>query len=438
MMPSKRVTNISNVITHKTIPMSTTQITDAGHDPNADNNLIEGSHLEVLDQLDGAFDFDSDNDNCEMNVRHLDFDSDESSSDTNDDNKIEMNESSMANCQHVKNQLNKRNQRQRKSKLNNKLSVGSESGVYKSYQHSMKNRALNKNIPKYVKLGLFGGTPFADNDPIQQPESTTEQETDGTQNDPNAGTAQEFADTNDDSSADGNNIQQHTDDDSQSDAQKSVNDVTTSDASAEYLNTSADSNAADEFLNREAEQKSHTDQHGPTPSETEAANILTTIKSGDLLRNNDNNKTDNSAINPLSIGNQREENVKILFNNEPVSKTNSGNVAIKTVQKTTATAVNTFSNSNTGDLDALASAALQASSGKLFDFFFYSFSHNKFFLSLIFAGNDRTTINKLNANKNRLNSLGNDSAHDDVSIFSFVFFLHQNYITISTKSNSFE
>lgn len=62
-----------------------------------------------------------------------------------------------------------------------------------------------------------------------------------------------------------------------------------------------------------------------------------------------------------AAGQSVQENVKILFSSEP-AKTNTGNVAIKTVQKSTAGAV-TYSNSNTGDLDALASAALQASSG---------------------------------------------------------------------------
>lgn len=107
----------------------------------------------------------------------------------------------------------------------------------------------------------------------------------------------------------------------------------------------------------------------PTPSETEAANILTTIKSGDLLRNND--KSDNSVTttiamstlaSPTSTSNQ--ENVKILFNNEPANKLTT-NIAVKSVQKSSVGPSTTFSSSNTGDLDALASAALQASTGKI-------------------------------------------------------------------------
>lgn len=140
------------------------------------------------------------------------------------------------------------------------------------------------------------------------------------------------------------------------------------------MNTSAgEASTGEEYINNEAEQKPQTESSGnraePTPSETEAANILTTIKSGDLLRNSDG-KGESSATttmtmttlaSPTSVsGQSAQENVKILFSSEP-AKSASGNVAIKTVQKTTSV---TYANSNTGDLDALASAALQASSGE--------------------------------------------------------------------------
>lgn len=139
------------------------------------------------------------------------------------------------------------------------------------------------------------------------------------------------------------------------------------------MNTSGEASTGEEYINNEAEQKPQIqggNRHAePTPSDTEAANILTTIKSGDLLRNNDGKPessvptTITTLASPTSISGQSvQENVKILFSSEP-AKITSGNVAIKTVQKTTAGAV-TYSNSNTGDLDALASAALQASSGK--------------------------------------------------------------------------
>lgn len=140
------------------------------------------------------------------------------------------------------------------------------------------------------------------------------------------------------------------------------------------MNASGNATTSEIFVNNETEQKPHPDNNRhaePTPSETEAANILTTIKSGDLLRNNDG-KSENSVTttitmttlaSPTSVSGQNiQENVKILFSSEP-AKTTTGNIAIKTVQKTTAGAV-TYTNSNTGDLDALASAALQASGNK--------------------------------------------------------------------------
>lgn len=150
----------------------------------------------------------------------------------------------------------------------------------------------------------------------------------------------------------------------------------------DYLNTSAgDANTGEEYINNEAEQKPQIDggnRHAePTPSDTEAANILTTIKSGDMMRNSDG-KSDNSSTTTIALttlasptsvsGQSAQDNVKILFSSEP-AKTTTGNVAIKTVQKSV-----TYANSNTGDLDALASAALQASSGIIF-FFRYILIH---------------------------------------------------------------
>lgn len=148
----------------------------------------------------------------------------------------------------------------------------------------------------------------------------------------------------------------------------------------DYLNTSGTdaTGTGEEYINNEAEQKTQTDGGGgsgisnrhmePTPSETEAANILTTIKSGDMLRNSDGKSeslantttiTMTTLASPTSMAGQNmQENVKILFSSEPANKT--GTVLNKSVQKTTTV---TYTNSNTGDLDALASAALQASSG---------------------------------------------------------------------------
>lgn len=148
------------------------------------------------------------------------------------------------------------------------------------------------------------------------------------------------------------------------------------------MNASGEGSTGEEYINNEAEQKPQNDGGNrlgePTPSDTEAANILTTIKSGDLLRNNDG-KSESSVTQTITMttlasptsasGQNVQENVKILYSSEP-AKTTIGNVAIKTVQKSTAGAV-TYANSNTGDLDALASAALQASSGKFHEPFSY-------------------------------------------------------------------
>lgn len=234
---------IAMVITHK----APTQIVES-NDSNIET--IDGSHLEVLDQLDGAFDYDFDSESSTVG----------SESETDDE--------ANSYCELVSAH---RTKRQRKSERKRKLSVANESIVIgSSYQHSTKTRTLCKTIPKYVKMGLFGGSPHDDTEPMQQPESTTEQDTDNTQNAVDAAAAQA-------SSADAGESQG---------AQK-VEAVSTSDASGEYLIGNADMNAAEEFITREAKQKEQSNQTGPTPSESEAANILTSIKSGDLLRGND-------------------------------------------------------------------------------------------------------------------------------------------------------
>lgn len=385
MMPSKRVANV--ITTHKAIPMSAAQINDPNND-QGDNNLIEGSHLEVLDQLDGAFDIidsdNDDNDNCDGTTDRIAALCTRSSRRTN--------------SQHKK-QINQR-----------KLSIASGSGVHKPYQHAIdQQRALRKVVPKFVKMGLFGGAPYGGADPVEQPESTTEQDTDSANNEANANIDdQGMGDGHVDTSvtdADGNIVQHGSSDNVQTTADEQKHDaVSTSDG--DYLNSSgADATGTgEEYINNEAEQKPQIDGIGigggssrhtePTPSDTEAANILTTIKSGDLLRNSDI-KSESSAITMTTLashtsvaGQNSQDNVKILFSSEPANKIGTNTVS-KSVQKTTTV---TYTNSNTGDLDALASAALQASSG-----------------------NDRLAVTKMGANKNRLNSVGNDSIGDDKS-----------------------
>lgn len=228
------------VITHK----AASQLAES-HDSNVDNNLIDGGHLEVLDQLDGAIDLDTDT---------------ESSSESESESQIEPTTIRTTNSI----AYNKRtNERKRKIGVSNKSIV-----IQSPYQLSSAHR-LSKIKPKYVKMGLFGGSPHVDTEPIQQPESTTEQDSDSTQNSVDANTSQ---------SPNENEIHG---------GGQNADAVSTSDASSDYLIGNADAAAADEFVTREAEQKSHLLKVGPTPSESEAANILTSIKSGDLLRVND-------------------------------------------------------------------------------------------------------------------------------------------------------
>lgn len=220
------------------------QISEVGNDTNVDSNLIEGSHLESLDQLDGAFDIDTDTESSDLS----------SASESDDE------------ASPIRRVFNSaRTREQLKAARKRKPGVANESKVINSsYQHSTKSRALSRVIPKYVKLGLFGGSPHDETDPVQQPESTTE---------PESSSVQGLADSSQSSAS--------IDDNESHGGTQKAEAVSTSDASAEYLIANADIADAEEFITREAEQKPQ-----PTPSENEAANILTSIKSGDLLRGN--------------------------------------------------------------------------------------------------------------------------------------------------------
>lgn len=209
MMPSKRVANV--ITTHKAIPMSAAQINDPGND-QGDNSLItEGSHLEVLDQLDGAFDIinDSDENNDDADCEHIDR------------IKIQNRRNSSSS--------NSMKSQRKKQQNNRKLSIASESGVHKQYQQSMdRRRSLQKIVPKYVKMGLFGGSPYGGADPVEQPESTTEQESDSANNEANTNVDdQAMGDGHVDTSVtdvDGNIVQQSSNDDGQSNADDQKND----------------------------------------------------------------------------------------------------------------------------------------------------------------------------------------------------------------------
>lgn len=194
MMPSKRVANV--ITTHKAIPMSAAQLSDVGND-QGDNNLLEGSHLEVLDQMDGAFDMDSDED---------------------EDIRTKSGSPDSVSDLIVRNEQRQRNQYQQNKR--NKLQLSSGSGVRKLYRNSQNNRALKKIVPKYVKLGLFGGSPYG-GDPVEQPESTTETDNNDDQ-DLDAHVDTSVTD------ADGNIVQHSTDDESQATDEHKNDAVTTS------------------------------------------------------------------------------------------------------------------------------------------------------------------------------------------------------------------
>lgn len=368
MMPSKRVTNISNVITHKAIPVSAT---DSGHvnvNPNTGDN-----NLEVLDQLDGAFDMDD-----------SDSDSDENIASDSETHKEKVHD--------------------QKKRFNNLLNISNRSGITKRYRKS-KVEITKKHLPKYVKMGLFGGAPPTENTSNENQESDEQVENEN--NDSTASLGQEATEdvempdtqikqlkTEDTSEeVDGNasqlNDEQQTLTESTTKQEATNETAPTDESTSGYLNTisgsettNANTSTGEEYINTndsdeqsgqipsQRRQKHHAE---PTASDTEAANILTTIKSGELLRNNDI-KTENGNIlsSPTSMsigGHTLDDNVKILFNNEPAivtsSKSGVSGMAIKTVQKSAGT-ITTYTTSNTGDLDALASAALQASSGTTF------------------------------------------------------------------------
>lgn len=311
MMPSKRV--VSNVITHKAIPVSAQQIDEAG---GSDNNLIEGSHLEVLDQLDGAFDA-----------------IDVSSSDEDD---------SM-----VGSECNKPEPK----KVVKRLGIAKRSGIV-----SRKNRQQRKQLPKFVKMGLFGGAPptqtegeeNTDDDSAVAQTEAGEQREDAADTSAEQVSADESAENASQNVSASNEEQQLVSDELDQQAEASADNANVSETAPgdAYSKEEQDATAAAATVAvTQANQ-----QVGPTPSETEAANILTTIKSGDLLRNNDIKSDVTQAGN--------EDNVKILFSSD--SSHTATNTAVKNLQKS---AGNITTYATSGDLDALASAALQASSG---------------------------------------------------------------------------
>lgn len=327
MMPSKRV--VSNVITHKAIPVSASQIDEAG---GSDNNMIEGSHLEVLDQLDGAFDAI---DSCSSD--------DDESMDGSNSNTHES------------------------KKIAKRMGIAKRSGaVHKQYRQQRK-QLPKKHLPKYVKMGLFGGAP---------PTSTeAEENTDGDSSAAAKLDANDLHEKEADTSAEqvstDESVENATQNVSGSNEEQQSASVETDkqvDTNADNANVS-ETSLGDAYLPAESVSlKQEQDataaaaaaqtnvSAGPTPSETEAANILTTIKSGELLRNNDIKSENGNTISVSQSGG--DDNVKILFSSD--SSHIASSTAVKNLQKASGN-ITTYATS--GDLDALASAALQASSG---------------------------------------------------------------------------
>lgn len=225
---------------------------------------------------------------------------------------------------------------------------------------SKKIGELRKHTPKFVKMGLFGGSPAT---PASNVSATAAATTGGSQ-----GTTSSEIDHSEEST----NPSQ---DESEFDAgnQESQNDQSSVSNDHPVLpeadvNEPLTSSAGDQSENQTNERF----DNEPTASETEAANILTIIKSGELLlsRNDESSTTTpttTSAISgqPTAGQTNGDGNVTILFNNEPhttkgssVSASPVSSANTKTIQKTVG-----FT-SNTGHLDALASAALQASTNE--------------------------------------------------------------------------
>lgn len=358
MMPSKRVANISNVLTHKTVQL-------ASHVGGGDGGDDDGNILETIDQMDGAFD-------------DMDSDSERPSS---------------AAATKQKSLVNVAINRATKAKA---------------------NRKLKKVVPRYVKMGLFGGSPPEES---EEPTTTEAADTSAENVEPAAEdvkmeevepAAEEAASEEKPAVVEAESteaVEEASENVSASGIDEEATEATEADDANTTAEESAEAAALPETIEETEPQTSEDatdaaaapadiadDENAavpveepppqiqvkletprttvePTPSETEAANILTqltTIKSGDLLRGNDTKSetilittTAASGSSKVSSSNS-DDTVKILFNNEPALITTTKNGGSKVSQK-----INTSNSfiSGTEHLDALASAALQASTG---------------------------------------------------------------------------
>jgi len=307
----------TNVVTHKTIsePLNSSGVLNAYNTDLSlmDNNLDSGVGTEQqIDQMDGAHD----------NIAMTDA--------------KETSESSNGHCSDDD------------EEIIGQVEAGIVGLMKKQSARKSKNiGVLRKHQPKFVKMGLFGGSPAT-------PASTTS----ATSTTGNQGATSSDIDHSEEST---NPSQDESEFDlgnqeSQNAQSSALNDHQTMPSSD--VNESLTSNSGDQRENQTNERF----DNEPTASETEAANILTIIKSGELLlsRNDENTATATTAGQTNGDG-----NVTILFNNEPhttkgssVSASPVSSTNTKSIQKTVG-----FT-SNTGHLDALASAALQASTNE--------------------------------------------------------------------------
>lgn len=307
----------SNVVTHKTISEPLNAYTT---DINLmDNNLDSGVGTEQqIEQMDGADDNIGMTDAKETSESSNDHDG----SNSDDDEEV---------IGHIE--------------------PGVVGLLKKKIARKSKNIAVShKHTPKFVKMGLFGGSPAT---PASNTSATS-----------SAGNKVEQVSSDIDHSEESTNPSQDESEfeagnpESQNAQSSMLNDHQVLPSSD--VNEPLTSNSGDRSENTTIERF----DNEPTASETEAANILTIIKSGELLLSRPDETTTTPGTTTTGQTNG-EGNVTILFNNEPhttkgssvsaspVSATNT-----KTIQKTVGFTP------NTGHLDALASAALQASTNE--------------------------------------------------------------------------
>lgn len=317
----------SNVVTHKTMSesLTTSGVLNAYSTDLSlmDNNLDSGvGNEQQIDQLDGAHD-----DIITTDAKETNETSSRQNSSSDDDEEVI-----------------------------GEIGAGIVGLIKKNSVRKSKNiGVLRKHQPKFVKMGLLGGSPAtpASNTSVNATSTTGNQ---GTTASSDMDHSEESTNpSQDESEFDIGNQDSHNAQSGQSNI-SALNDhqmLSSSDA-----HESLTANSGEQSENQSNERF----DNEPTASETEAANILTIIKSGELLLSRNDDATTTTASTGQTNG---DGNVTILFNNEPhttkgssVSSSPVSSSNTKIIQKTVG-----FT-SNTGHLDALASAALQASTNE--------------------------------------------------------------------------